>query len=59
VAWTQPKDLAYSPDGPLPRLNGPFKSIVLAAFADGSVRMIQNSISENLWRAVITRNGGE
>jgi hypothetical protein len=59
VAWTQPKDLAYSPDGPLPRLNGPFKSMVLAAFADGSVHMIQNSISENLWRAVITRNGGE
>jgi hypothetical protein len=57
--WTQPKDLAYSPDGPLPRLNGPFKSIVLSAFADGSVRMIQNSMSESLWRALITRNGGE
>lgn len=32
---------------------------VNALFGDGSVRLISNSIEENVWRALGTRNGGE
>jgi tetratricopeptide (TPR) repeat protein len=59
VPWTQPKDLDFAPDRAPPRLKGPFKSFVQAAFADGSVRTIKSNISETVLRALITRNGGE
>jgi hypothetical protein len=51
--------LTEAPDRAPPRLKGPFKSFVLAAFADGSVYTIKSNISETVLRALITRNGGE
>jgi hypothetical protein len=59
VPWSQPGDIAYDPQGPLPRLgllgNGEFN----AAMADVSVHHFQRGTEEKLIRAYITRDGGE
>jgi prepilin-type processing-associated H-X9-DG protein len=61
VPWSQPSDLAYEPDGPLPPLVIYPKGIrgFNAAFADGSVQYLWEGIDESVLRALITRNGGE
>ena len=72
VPWSKPADLAYDPNGPLPRLGAGYtkpvhflcrevrrEPIFVAVFADGSVRFIRSSTDEGVLRAVITRNGGE
>jgi prepilin-type processing-associated H-X9-DG protein len=62
VDWTKPDDLKFDPDPEkaLPNLKskvhpGGFN----AAFCDGSVRFIKDSIDKMVLRALITRNGGE
>jgi len=59
VPWTKPEDLAFNPDGPLPRLGGPYPDGFNAAFADGSVHWIKKGIPAQTLKALITRNGGE
>jgi prepilin-type processing-associated H-X9-DG protein len=59
VPWTKPDDLRYSPDKPLPKLGGQFPGGCNAAFGDGSVKFLSQSIDEKTLRALITRNGGE
>ncbi|HZY84866.1 MAG TPA: DUF1559 domain-containing protein [Gemmataceae bacterium] len=72
VLWTQPTDLTYDPDSPLPPLGGPFTKPVHflchevwrkpgfnAGFGDGSTRFISSKTDEAVLRALITRNGGE
>lgn len=59
VPWTKPDDLPYSPSAPLPKLGGHFRGGFQAAYADGSVRFIPDSISEKTLRALITRAGAE
>jgi prepilin-type processing-associated H-X9-DG protein len=59
VPWTKPDDLPYDPDKPLPKLGGLFKGGFNAAFCDGSVRFISETIAEKTLRALITPNGGE
>jgi prepilin-type processing-associated H-X9-DG protein len=36
-----------------------FDTIVNAAFCDGSVRALSNSVDDKVWKALMTRNGGE
>jgi hypothetical protein len=38
VPWTKPADLVYDRKKPVPKLGGPFKTSIRAAFADGSVQ---------------------
>jgi hypothetical protein len=66
VPWTKPVDLEFDPDKPTPRLGGLF-SLALpdhalgfnALNADGSVHFITASTSDEVIRAMITRNGKE
>lgn len=58
VPWTQPEELPYDPNGPLPELglNKPTFNVLMA---DGSVRPLPKAIDERTLRALITYNGGE
>jgi len=59
VPWTKPDDIAYDPAKPLPALGGHIKEGFLAAFVDGSVRLISKEAEEKLLRALFTKAGGE
>jgi Protein of unknown function (DUF1559) len=59
VTWTAPNDIEYGPMVPLPRLRASADGGFVAVLADGSVRMIQLTISDATMRALITRDGGE
>jgi hypothetical protein len=72
VPWSQPADLVYAPDKPLPPLGGVFTRPVHvlcyevqrrpgfnACFADGSTRFIRSMADEKAVRALVTRDGGE
>ena len=63
VTWTKPDDLKFDPGAAADAsLYGAFSlhpGGFNAAFADGSVRFIKRSISPIVFKALITRNGGE
>ena len=63
VIWTKPDDWEVDPE---PNTNGVFNSHAARfdngtyfVFADGSVRFLHETISPRLFRALLTRNGGE
>ena len=61
VPWTKPDDLKFDPEAK-PSLLGagsPHPGGFNAAFADGSVRFIRSTINLEVWKALITRAGGE
>ncbi len=61
VPWTKPDDLKFDPNAK-PSLYGagsPHPGGFNAAFGDGSVRFIKNSINLIVWKALITRASGE
>src|SRR6202035_2688673 len=56
--WTRPDDLPFDPKGPLPKFGvSPDGFHVL--LAEGSVRFVRSTISEQTLRRAITRNDGE
>jgi prepilin-type processing-associated H-X9-DG protein len=60
VLWYQPDDIEYDPQGTFPKLESPWPdNRVNCAFFDGSVRNYWLGQHEDIWRALITRNGGE
>jgi hypothetical protein len=59
VPWTKPEDLRFNPQDPFQGLGGKATGRFLAAFADGSVRVISRTINAADLRALFTRNGGE
>jgi prepilin-type processing-associated H-X9-DG protein len=71
VPWTQPADLSYAPDRPIPALGGLFTGGSWVrdrlepdgfnvALADGSVRFLpRGRLDERTLRGLITRSGGE
>ena len=60
VSWTKPKDLPYSPTGPLPKLGGLFRKKGFHVLtADGATHWFSPDIDEETIRAMITWNGGE
>jgi hypothetical protein len=72
VAWTEPVDVAYDPNGPLPSLGAGFskwatflsmntrrRTGFVAAFADGKARFIPDEADETIVRGLMTRDGGE
>ncbi|HMF11240.1 MAG TPA: DUF1559 domain-containing protein, partial [Gemmataceae bacterium] len=59
VTWTKPDDLPYDPNLPAKGLGGHFEGGFLAAFADGSVHHLRDTIAKNKLQALFTRDGGE
>ncbi|MFL5328449.1 MAG: DUF1559 domain-containing protein [Gemmataceae bacterium] len=59
VEWTKPTD--WSPDATDPRiaLIGRHRGSFAAGFADGSVRLLPNTIEVSTLKALLTRAGGE
>ncbi len=60
VTWTKPDDIKFDPEAKgLQGADSNHPGGFNALFADGSVRFIKKSINELVWRALITRAGGE
>jgi len=68
VPWTQPVDLAYTPDGPLPDFGavipgsgyrGGQADLFRVLFADGAVRRLPKRVPPIDLRPFITRNGND
>ena len=61
VPWTKPDDLKFDPADAKP-LNGASSMHpggINALFGDGSVRFIKTVINPRVWKAIITKAGGE
>jgi prepilin-type processing-associated H-X9-DG protein len=59
VPWTKPRDLQWTPAGPLPQLASPHDGGTHALFADGATRFLKSSIEATTLLALLTKNGGE
>jgi hypothetical protein len=59
VPWTKPDDFDYDEKDPIKGLVGLQNNGFLALMADGSVRVIGNSIKPSVLNALFTRNGNE
>jgi hypothetical protein len=59
VRWTEPEDVPYAPDQPLPWLGHAESRNINLLMADGSVRSLPKNIDEKTLRALITYNGNE
>ena len=58
IPWTKPEDIPYDGEGPLPELGGFVEGSFPAAFCDGSVRIIEETIDRDVLRAMIERASG-
>ncbi len=59
VEWTKPDDLTIDLSEPFRNLGGSRGDHFLVAFADGTVRVIKDSIVAETLKAIFTRKGGE
>jgi hypothetical protein len=59
VVWTKPDDIPFDPEKPLPKLTPMRAGAVIAAFFDGSVRVLTTTGDEKVLRAFITIDGRE
>ena len=59
VIWTKPDDLQFDPKDPKRGLVDKDRPVISALFADGGVRAIPATVSADVLRAIVTRNGGE
>ena len=59
VIWTKPDDLVPNADNPLQGVIGMRPGGFLAAFCDGSVRFISQSVDRKVLQALFTRDGGD
>ncbi len=60
VPWTQPRDLEYDEQKPLPRFGGLFSFGFNGVLADGRVQFFRvEQMNDVFLRAIVTRNGGE
>lgn len=59
VPWTKPVDYEYDPTDPGRDLRGDWYGLLPAAFADGHMGFLKNTISNESLNAAFTRDGGE
>jgi hypothetical protein len=59
VYWTEPEDFPIDTKEPLKGLVNPVSKGFMAAFADGSVHFLRDSIRPATLQALFTSNGGE
>ncbi len=58
IEWSRPGDLPFDPDVPMRGLGNVRPAGFLAAFADGSVRIIANAVDEDTLRNLIQKSDG-
>ena len=60
VPWPQPKELPFTPNGPLPALGHARRDVVLVAMLDGSIRAVKkNKVTPAVLRGLVTPTGEE
>jgi hypothetical protein len=59
VPWTRPDDIPFDSSQPLAALGALPKDGFWGGFADGAVRRIKPDIQPDVFRALLTPNGGE
>ena len=60
VPWTKPDDFDWSEDEPTKGLGGLHSGgVFIAAFADGHVMQIPNTVAKDVLSAMFTKSGGE
>jgi hypothetical protein len=59
VPWSQPADLPWDPNAPLPKLGGLFNGDFNVVLGDASTRLVPKKADEKIIRAYITANGAE
>ena len=59
VPWTKPDDWKFEPEDPKAELGGHYPGGFYAAFCDGSVQFLPDSVNEATLKAFFTRDGGE
>jgi hypothetical protein len=60
VPWPQPRELTFTKGGPLPAFGHPNRQTgFIALVADGSVRFLTKSVTEQSIRSAATASGGE
>ena len=59
VIWTKPDELAFTPNGPLPKLGGVFAGGANIVRCDGSAFFLPSSTPPAVLKALITATGGE
>jgi RNA polymerase sigma factor (sigma-70 family) len=58
VPWTKPEDLSFNGKTP-PKVGGLFDDIFNVALCDGSVRSLPKKVDPEMFKALITAQGGE
>ncbi|MAV37954.1 MAG: hypothetical protein CMJ59_21150 [Planctomycetaceae bacterium] len=58
IPWTKPQDIPFTPDK-LPKLGGYQEEGFLAAFCDGSVRLIATSVGDEILKRYFQYNDGQ
>jgi len=59
VPWTKPDDLVFDAKAPLACLGDLGSELIYCAFADGRVRALKPTIPPDVFRAMVTIDGGE
>jgi hypothetical protein len=59
VPWTKPDDLEFDPKKDPQEILLFVNGVCSVAFADGSVRSLSEKMKADLWKAIITKAGGE
>ncbi|MBX9628717.1 MAG: DUF1559 domain-containing protein [Gemmataceae bacterium] len=60
VPWPQPRELPFTPNGPLPAVGHPNRDVAIVAMLDGSVRVVKKDrLTPDFLRALVTPAGGE
>ena len=58
VEWTQPADIPFDPTKAVPKREGPFKNLMLAATADGAVHTFRPDLPDDVMKLLIVRDDG-
>lgn len=59
VVWTKPDDLPFDPNKDLPKLGGLFDGEFHVVTGDGAVHRIKKDFDPQVFKAMVTRAGGE
>jgi RNA polymerase sigma factor (sigma-70 family) len=59
VEWTKPADIAYDPKKAFPKLEGPFKNVLIASLLDGSVFHFKPDLKGEEFRKFVERADGQ